>query len=201
MLARDVLATVPTTTDEALNVFDDAPAVVPEFMFGTWHGAELPTAHPLDGLLSASGWWGKQFVDADTVHPLLFPKDGGNALWALNPVLAFGGLGPVTKVPIAKNISFVRLIAALRPVLQTKAPKARLRTTRYRGTDTATMIYDQLPINDVFRKLSDDAVIGAMDMRGSCEPYFFVLQRDDSLPIHRARLGHVGFGRGGHGRT
>jgi hypothetical protein len=73
MLARDVLTTVPTTTDEALNVFDGVPAVDPQFMIGTWHGAELPTAHPLDGLLSASGWWGKQFVDADTVHPLLFP--------------------------------------------------------------------------------------------------------------------------------
>ncbi|HEX2285622.1 MAG TPA: DUF4334 domain-containing protein [Mycobacterium sp.] len=178
MLARDVLTTVPTTTAEALNVFDDAPAIDPEFMIGTWHGAELPTGHPLDGLLSASGWWGKQFVDADTVHPLLFPKDGGSALWALNPVLAFGGLGPVTKVPIAKKIPFERLIGALRPVLQTKAPKARLRTTRYRGTDTATMIYDQLPINDVFRQLSDDAVIGAMDLRGSRQPYFFVLQRE-----------------------
>ena len=81
MLARDVLTTVPTTSDEVLNVFDDASAVDPDFMFGTWHGAELPTGHPLDGLLAASGWWGKQFVDADTVHPLLFPKDGGTALW------------------------------------------------------------------------------------------------------------------------
>ena len=183
MLARDVLTTVPTTTAEALDVFDDASAVEPEFMFGTWHGAELPTGHPLDGLLAASGWWGKQFVDIDTVHPLLFPGARGNTLWALNPVLAFGGLGPVTKMPMAKKISFVRLIAALRPVLRTKAPKARLRTTCYRGTNTATMIYDQLPINDVFRKLSDDAVIGAMDLRGSPKPYFFVLQRDDSLPV------------------
>ena len=183
MLAGDVLTTVPTTTAEALGVFDDAPAVDPDFMIGTWHGAELPTGHPMDGLLAASGWWGKQFVDADTVHPLLFPKDGQKALWALNPVLAFGGLGAVTKVPIAKNLSFVRLIAVLRPVLQAKAPKARLRTTRYRGIDTATMIYDQLPIHDVFRKLSDDAVIGAMDLRGSPRPYFFVLQRDDSLPV------------------
>ena len=43
------------------------------------------------------------------------------------------------------------------------------------------MIYDQLPINDVFRRLTDDAVIGAMDLRGSRRPYFFVLHRDDSL--------------------
>src|SRR5215208_2434551 len=121
MLARDLLPTVPTTTDEALKIFDDAPAADPEFMIGTWHGAELPTAHPLDGLLSASGWWGTQFVDADTVHPLRFPKYGGNALWALNPALAFGGLGTVTKVLIDKTISRVPAIAARRPLLRTKA--------------------------------------------------------------------------------
>jgi hypothetical protein len=58
-----------------------------------------------------------------------------------------------------------------------------LRTTRYRGVDTATMVYDQLPINDVFRRLTDDAVIGAMDLRNSRAPYFFVLQRDDSMRV------------------
>jgi hypothetical protein len=183
MRVQDLLTTVPTTTAEAFAVFDDAPAVDPEFMIGTWRGAELPTAHPLDGILTASGWWGKQFVNAETVHPLLFPTSCGTALWPLNPALAFGALRVATKVPLVKNLSFMRPIAALRPVLQTKAPKARLRTTRYRGTDTATMLYDQLPINDVFRRLSDEAVIGAMDLRGSRRPYFFVLQRDDSLPV------------------
>ena len=45
------------------------------------------------------------------------------------------------------------------------------------------MVYDQLPINDVFRRLSDDTVIGAMDLRNSRKPYFFVLQRDDSMRV------------------
>lgn len=184
MRAEDVLTTVPTTTTEALEFFDAAPAVEPEFMIGTWHGAELPTAHPIDGLLAASGWWGKQFVDAETVHPLLFPKDGGTALWPLNPVLAFGGMGIATKLPLVRNVSLVQPISALRPALRTKSAKARLRTTRYRGIDSATMIYDNLPINDVFRKVSDDAVIGAMDYRGATRPYFFVLQRNNSLPVH-----------------
>ena len=49
--------------------------------------------------------------------------------------------------------------------------------------DTATMIYDQLPVNDVFRKLDDRTVIGAMDLRGSKKPYFFVLTRDNSLQV------------------
>ena len=183
MLAQDVLTIVPTTTAEALEVFDAAPAVSPEFMLGTWRGAELPTGHPLDGLLAASGWWGKQFLGAEKVHPLLFPTRDGNALWAMNPLLAFGSLGPATKIPGVKNLSFKRPIARLRPVLGTSAPRARLRTTRYRETDTATMIYDQLPINDVFRKLSDDEVIGAMDLRGIPRPYFFLLRRDASLPV------------------
>jgi len=35
-----------------------------------------------------------------------------------------------------------------------------------------------------FRKLDDENVIGAMDLRGSREPYFFLLTRDDSLRVH-----------------
>lgn len=180
MQLRRLLPTVPTTTAAALDIFDAADPVEPDFMIGTWHGAEVPTGHPMDGLLATIGWWGKQFVDAETVHPLLFPTRDGTALWALNPALAFGGLGLARKLtgrPLAGPIT------ALRPVLHTRSPRARLRTTRYRGSDTATMIYDQVPIIDVFRRLADDAVIGAMDLRGSRRPYFFVLRRDDSLRL------------------
>lgn len=182
-MLQDLFTTVPTSTAEALEVFDTAEAVDSGAMLGTWHGAELTTGHPMDGLLAASGWWSKQFTDAETVHPLLFPTRDGASLWALNPALAFGGLAVATKLPLFRNRSMVIAIAALRPMLQTRAAKARLRTTRYRGVDTATMIYDQLPINDVFRRLADDAVIGAMDLRGSRTPYFFVLYRDNSLRL------------------
>ena len=183
MMLADVLPNAPTTTAAALELFDAAPAVAPDFMIGTWHGAEMPTDHPLDGLLAASGWWGKQFVDGETVHPLLFPTADGTALWAVNPVLAFGGLGVATKIPQLKKLDASGLFRTLRPALRTRTPKARLRTTQYRGVDTATMIYDQLPINDVFRQLSEDSVIGAMDLRGSSRPYFFVLRRDESLRV------------------
>jgi hypothetical protein len=182
----------PTTTADALALFDDAPAVEPEFMIGTWRGAEMPTGHPLDGLLAASGWWGKQFVDEETVHPLLFPTTDGTALWALDPALAFGGLGVITRIGTSTTRLLTRRnvtkpIQALRPVLRARAPKARLRTTRYRGVDTATMLYDQLPVNDVFRRLGRDTVLGAMDLRGSGPPYFFMLRRDESLALQHRR--------------
>lgn len=179
----DVLPAAPTTTADALALFDSLPAVEPDFMIGTWRGAELPTHHPLDGMLAASGWWGKAFLDSETVHPLLFPTSDGRGLWPLNPALAFGGLGIATKIPALKRQNFAGTIARLKPALQARGPKARLRTTRYRGVDTATMMYDQLPINDVFRLLDDRTVLGAMDLRGIKAPYFFVLQRDDSLPV------------------
>jgi hypothetical protein len=183
MMLADVLPHAPTTSDDALALFDDAPAVAPEFMIGTWRGAELPTGHPLDGLLEASGWWGKQFIGGESVHPLLFPTADGSALWAMNPLLAFSSLGLVTKVPALRHRNYASFIARAKPLLGTTAPKARLRSTTFRGVDSATMIYDQLPINDVFRRLADDTVIGAMDLRGSAVPYFFVLQRDDTLQV------------------
>lgn len=189
MLLTDVVSNPPTTSAAALALFDAKPAVDPDFMIGTWRGAELPTAHPLDGLLEASGWWGKQFVDAESVHPLLFPTTDRTALWALNPVLAFGGLGVATRIPGVRNRSHRGVITRLERVVGTTSPKARLRTTRYRGVDTATMVYDQLPINDVFRLLDDapgsETVLGAMDLRGSAVPYFFILRRDESLQLRR----------------
>ncbi len=183
MNASTILPAVPTTTADALDLFDSSDAVEPDFMIGTWRGAEVPTGHPLDGFLAASGWWGKQFIDADNVHPLLFPTRDGRALWAMNPGIAFGGLSLAEKAPQTKNMSFATPIATTRLLSQTRKSRARLRTTRYRGTDTATMIYDQLPINDVFRRISDDAVIGAMDLKGSPAPYFFALKRDESLRV------------------
>lgn len=174
---------VPTTTTDALGLFDSRPAVEPEFMFGTWHGAEVPTGHPLDGLLTASGWWGKHFTDSETVHPLLFPTADGNALWPLNPAPAFAGLGVATRLPALRRRGFAGVVPLLRPALKAGGPKARLRTTRYRGVDTATMIYDQVPVNDVFRSIDERTVLGAMDLRGIRKPYFFVLQRDNSLRL------------------
>ena len=71
-----------------------------------------------------------------------------------------------------------RTFQALMPFLTTSRSRARLRMTTYRGTSSATMIYDQLPINDVFRKIDQDAVFGVMDLKGMQSPFFFILRRE-----------------------
>ena len=72
------------STEQALTFFDELEEVDLEFMIGRWQGAEFPTNHPMDGLLEASGWYGKEFVDAEFVHPLLF-SDGNNNIFKVEP--------------------------------------------------------------------------------------------------------------------
>lgn len=65
--------------------------------------------------------------------------------------------------------------------------KATLRSVRYRGTVTATMVYDRHPIFDHFRRLDDALVLGVMDRKGDVAPLFFWLRRLE--PHGNARAG------------
>ncbi len=75
-MRSELVVTGPITTAEALAMFDAASAVSIDEMIGQWRGTGLQTGHPMDGLLERYGWYGKSFVDADTVHPLLFGTEG-----------------------------------------------------------------------------------------------------------------------------
>jgi hypothetical protein len=55
--------------------------------------------------------------------------------------------------------------------------KASLRIVEFRGTATATMIYDKHPILDHFREIAEDLVMGVMDRKGDAAPLFFYLRR------------------------
>ena len=55
--------------------------------------------------------------------------------------------------------------------------KATLRFVRYRGVSTATMVYDQHPVFDHFRKITDGLVLGVMDRKGETFPLFFYLRK------------------------
>jgi hypothetical protein len=60
--------------------------------------------------------------------------------------------------------------------------KAKLRSMSHRGVTTATMVYDQHPISDHFRKISDDLVLGVMNRKGDASPLFFYLRRLSAAP-------------------
>ena len=161
---------------EALAFFDGLPPVAVPELTGRWRGSGLPTGSPLDGLLEAYGWYGKEFLDAERVHPLLF-ADRRGVPRPVNP-----GLIPIAVLrerPALARHPVARLaFRGVRPLLTTTRPRARLRAVEHRGVGTAAMVYDALPIIDVFRRVSADAVLGLMDLRGLAEPFFFVLRRD-----------------------
>lgn len=156
-------------------LFDALPGVAVEELTGRWRGSGLRTGSPLDGLLEAYGWYGKEFLDADRVHPLLFVDRLGRAR-PVNPALLPVGL--LRARPGTARVGAVRRAFALgRPLLWTDRPAARLRTVVHRGTPTAAMIYDALPIIDVLKRVDAGVLLGSMDLRGLPEPFFFVLRR------------------------
>ncbi|MFP5068240.1 DUF4334 domain-containing protein [Pseudonocardia nantongensis] len=164
------------TIDEALALFDALPAVAVPEMLGNWAGGEIPTGNPMDGLLERFGWHGKRFDGPDDVHPLVMDHPRGGR-FSLNPALV--PLPTLIRYPAAlRHAAVARLAKQAGPALGTRAPKARLRTTEYRGVASATMCYDDLPIHDVFRKVDDDTVVGAMDLRGLKQPFMFFLRRE-----------------------
>ena len=163
-----------TTTAEALELFDCLEPVELEFMFGRWQGMGFHTNHPMDGLLEALNWYGKEFVDPDCVHPLLF-EDGAHNIFKVDPNPAAFKLG--MNAPWVKNEAIKPLFSAMTSMLKTEDSKARIRMMEYRGKVSATMIYDYLPINDVFRKVDANTVLGLMDYKEISQPFFFVLKR------------------------
>lgn len=160
---------------DALAMYDSLEPVSLDFMLGRWVGEGMHTGHPMDGLLEAYNWYGKEFVDADTVHPLLFTDPNGE-IYKVNP-----GLMPMQlagRVPGNKSWPARKAFQLMQPMISTSTSKATLRMTEYRGKTSATMVYDQLPIHDVFRKLDANTVIGVMDCKGMDQPFFFKLTRE-----------------------
>jgi len=159
--------------DDALALYDDLPAVLSADVLGPWKGRELRTGHPMDGLLEASGWWGKRFDSVDAVHPLLFSDPTGD-VFAVDPRKV--PLGMADKVSAAAVERGRRLMPVLRHVVGTTKPRARLRDVSHRGVVSAAMVYDHLPIIDHFRAVDDHTLMGVMDQRGA-PPYVFLLAR------------------------
>lgn len=54
---------------------------------------------------------------------------------------------------------------------------ASLRAVEHRGVVTATMVYDNHPVFDHFRRVDGETVLGLMDRKGEAAPLFFWLRR------------------------
>ena len=177
---------MPTTT-EALERFDALDPVEIPFLHGAWKGESFPTGHPLDGALEAFHWHGKRFHSAEEVDPLVFDTlNGGEA--CIDPKAMGPGLGLIGRVPIPTSAFSGRLFQLLMPLFSTSCSRARLRMTSYRGVVSATMLYDHLPIHDVFRRVDDDTVLGLMDMKGMERPFFFLLRRECPASSHSVTI-------------
>ena len=60
----------------------------------------------------------------------------------------------------------------------TKLGLAQLREVACRGKVSASLIYDQQPIMDYFRKVTEEVVVGLGDIKGKPLDFFFHLTRD-----------------------
>lgn len=163
-------------TEQALELFDSLDEVDTAFMLGAWSGGEFPTGHPLDGALEAYGWQGKRFDSEEQVHPLVCGV--GARSFAIRPAWAWAALPLVQRWPVLKSRPVARVLRRVLPLLRTRRPRARLRMVHFRGRTTAAMVYDDIPVLDVFRKLDGDTVLGLMDARGLGQPFFFRLRRE-----------------------
>ena len=163
------------STEEALELCDALPAVDSDTLIGRWRGTEISTHHPMDGLLETLGWYGKEFIDRDHVHPLLF-SDSHGRLFALDPKRLPLDIG--LKLPMLRSKLARSMLLATRFVLQTRKARARVRMVEYRGKVSASMIYDNLPICDTFRLIDHNTLLGVMDFKGVEQPFFFKLHRD-----------------------
>lgn len=164
------------TPEAALALFDSLPPLRPEEMLGHWRGESVASGHPLDGLLETYHWHGKAFRGPDDVDPLLFRRTDGTVvpLRAVMPDPRWLERWPWLRRPAVGN-GFQRWLL---PLLVTRTPQARLQLVEHRGVTTAAMLYDRLPIVDVFRRLDAGTVLGLMEARGIPQPFFFRLRRD-----------------------
>jgi hypothetical protein len=177
-----ILEAAQTTSEQALELFDALEPVDLDFMLGRWCGSGVNTRHPLDGILELSNWYGKEFVDGENVHPLLFLDGQGNVFQVAPNAILVNLL--LKLLPLGNNIELKAKLTRLKPLLiminllmKTESSQARLRMVEHRGQVTAAMLYDYLPIIDFFRKIDEQTILGIMDCKNLTQPFFFLLKR------------------------
>ncbi|WEZ85667.1 DUF4334 domain-containing protein (plasmid) [Rhizobium sp. 32-5/1] len=159
--------------------FKELPPVELYEMIGLWTGRDIPSGHPLDGVLENLGWFGKRFSGQMRADALLF-RGGEKRVVAIDPAwiplrlaLRFHELGRTRAARYLFSYLLRRLTA--------KGPVASLKAMPFQGVTSAAMVYDTQTIVDYFRKIDDDRVMGAMVIEGDDRVYFFELARVEEV--------------------
>jgi hypothetical protein len=163
-----------STPPELFALFDSLEPVNPSDIRGLWKGRELRCGHPLEGLLTACHWYGKRFESNTEVYPLVFEKPDGS-LFLTNPKrMPFSPL--LNKLPDGL-INF--LFKCAYPYVLTHKPHAKLTELEFRGKTGAAMVYNDIPVEDIFRTYDDNTLLAIMDFKTdpSNVPFFFVLEK------------------------
>lgn len=182
-LAERIIAAGEASGVEALAAFDSLEGVTVEFMLGRWRAIGIRTGHPLDGMLEAYGWWGKDFVSTAEVHPLLFRIPRGSVqrrldhsgLVSLDPRFLPVRIGMT--LPFRRTRAAAMAFRAMSRLIRTSESRAVLHVTKHRGVATVAMSYLDQPVTDYFRRVDDQTVLAAMELEGDARRYFFALTR------------------------
>lgn len=161
--------------DAAFAFFDGLQPVSSQELVGLWKGRDIPSGHPLDGVLESLGWFGKRFRPDMRADPLLF-RTGENRLLPIDPSLIPLGLA-LRFHRFARTEAARNLFSHLARHLRAKGPVASLRSMPFRKATSAAMVYDRKPVIDHFRKIDRDRVLGVMSVEGDDRHYFFELER------------------------
>jgi hypothetical protein len=159
----------------AVALFDRLEPVNAGYLQGLWQGEELWTGHRLNGLLSAFGWYGKEFLAHQRAHPLVFTAAERRFVFDPPPLPA----SIVLRMPAPAAWLMRRAAPLMKPILEwfrTDEPQARVELRECRGKTGASMVYTRLPVTDMFRRIDEDTLLGMMETESS-EPFFFVLRR------------------------
>ncbi|MDX6008242.1 DUF4334 domain-containing protein [Cupriavidus necator] len=178
-MLTEMLRNRVSTTAAVLAAFDELDPLSSDSLVGCWSGFVIATGHPMDGLLSAVGWYGKMFQSVDEAYPLIIRSPDASTLFSIDP-------SPLPLIGCAKlsPTDMVSRFSTLSPLaLSTTVSHGRLRMVEYRGKVTGTLIYDQQPILDHFVMIDSQTVLGIMDFKEFPQPGAFVLQRDDDSAV------------------
>ena len=161
--------------DESAEWFASLEPVRPQDMVGLWRGRGHPSGHPLDGVLENLRWFGKRFHPDGRADALLFEGAPGR-LVAVDPKV-FPIRWAIRLARFGRTSSAVNLFSHIRPRVRAKSTTASLENRMDRDVLTAAMVFDQQPITDMFRRISDTEIAGKMIVEGDPRRYYFRLEK------------------------